>query len=305
MTGFFMLSGYSLWLAYGKKNLLEANNIKGFYIKRLITIYPLYIVMGTLAVLMEIMVGRQSITDNIILLPIELLGIQAFFDGSLFSFSHNGGTWFVSCILICYFMFPFLKELIRRLNSKGTTWLLLLILALLPYSYFLSTRYDGGIMYTNAFFRVLEFFLGMLVAKINIESKNDAKFLKFLRSWQILLITLAILVIGLSILNHYKVRNEIFLYPCLVIIFISLGYQKFPQQLYNKRWILYASGLAYSFYLSQFLIWNPAKFVQLHLGEFGNMTKITGTLIATLFFSILSHEIIEKRLVAYLKKKLI
>ena len=42
MTGFFMLSGFSIGYAMQDKDLKNLNNIKTFWIKRLIGIMPLY-----------------------------------------------------------------------------------------------------------------------------------------------------------------------------------------------------------------------------------------------------------------------
>lgn len=125
MTGFFMLSGYAMTLGYGKKDFKEWSDYKRFYLKRLITIYPLYIVTGTLFVLMNIVAGKQTIIDNLLLFPIEVLGIQAIFPGSLFAYAHNSGTWFVSCIFFSYLLYPIILMATRNLK-RSTLFVLLL-----------------------------------------------------------------------------------------------------------------------------------------------------------------------------------
>ena len=51
MTAFFMLSGYVLYLTYNKKALSQIGNIKNFYVKRAITIFPLYYFVSVLYIL--------------------------------------------------------------------------------------------------------------------------------------------------------------------------------------------------------------------------------------------------------------
>ena len=114
MTGFFMLSGYSLYYIYEEKNLLDIKYIINFYKKRLSGIMPVYYVI---AILYIIFLGRETILQNIIIAPIEILGLQSAFS-SLFGYSHNGGTWFISCILLCYVFFPLIQNIVKQMEIK-------------------------------------------------------------------------------------------------------------------------------------------------------------------------------------------
>ena len=95
MTAFFMLSGYVLFLTYKDKSLVQAPALKNFYLKRVLGIFPLYLVVAMLYV---VTLGQESSFQNLVLLPIEVLGLQSVFS-TLFPVSHNGGTWFISCLL--------------------------------------------------------------------------------------------------------------------------------------------------------------------------------------------------------------
>ena len=91
MTAFFVLSGYVIYYTYQKKDLGKLANIKLFYKKRYITILPIYYLVGTLYIIF-FLGGTESLQENVILMPIEILGLQSVFT-SIFSVSHNGGTW--------------------------------------------------------------------------------------------------------------------------------------------------------------------------------------------------------------------
>ena len=92
MTGFFLLSGYSLFYTHGSDDFACLHTVRSFYVKRGIGILPLYYATALLYILF---LGTESPVENALLAPAELLGIQSAFS-SLFPTSHNSGTWFIS-----------------------------------------------------------------------------------------------------------------------------------------------------------------------------------------------------------------
>lgn len=147
MTGFFVLSGYSLSYASTGKELVNWNSIKRFYKKRLIAVWPLYIVTSILFIFF---IGKETIVQNVLLSPIEVLGLQSVFS-SLFSFSHNGGTWFISCIWICYLLFPFLKMIGDGLSKKEHVFFMIFLGILLLYSPLIVKSFGTNSIYSNLF----------------------------------------------------------------------------------------------------------------------------------------------------------
>lgn len=69
MTAFFMLSGFALFLTWKAKDLQDISVIKKFYIKRIIGIVPLYY---TVAILYVSFLGKETISQNILLAPVEM-----------------------------------------------------------------------------------------------------------------------------------------------------------------------------------------------------------------------------------------
>lgn len=115
MTAFFMLSGFALFINYSGKDFSDFSQKKYFWKKRILKIYPMYIIVSSVYVFLHLLFGA-SLYKSIIAIPVEILGIQSVFS-SLFSFSHNGGTWFISCILICYLFYPFVQGIINSLKK--------------------------------------------------------------------------------------------------------------------------------------------------------------------------------------------
>ena len=114
MTGFFMLSGYTLFYSYQNKDFTNIKNVALFYGKRAAEILPVYYVIAVLYILL---LGKETYLQNIVLAPVEILGIQSMFS-SLFSVSHNGGTWFISCIIACYIVFPYIHICVKQMDRK-------------------------------------------------------------------------------------------------------------------------------------------------------------------------------------------
>lgn len=301
MAGFFMLSGYSLQIAYGNKDLLTKGRTKHFYLKRLITILPLYIIVGYMSVIMKMIAGTQTLADNVFLLPIELLGVQSFFNGSLFQYAHNGGTWFVSCILICYFIYPLIKELIKGYSRKRTTIAIVFIIVLLSYIHLLPNRFECGNLYTNAFLRSLEFILGMLIAKMNLDYSGELWIYRFLRSRGVLIASIVLLLFGVP----YCIHNDLLIYTCFVFIFFSLGSLGAAEDTKWNNVLLYASSLTYAFFLCQGLVFYSIKFVIRQGYVLNNIVMISISFVLIVILSIIFHIVVEGKIGGLIKKKIL
>ena len=293
MTGFFMLSGYAMILGYGRIEFSTWNDYKTFYLKRFITIYPLYIVSGSIFVLMMIAAGKQTVIDNLLLLPIEVLGIQAIFPGSLFAYAHNSGTWFVSCIIFCYLLYPMILHATKNIKDRTRIISIVCTLGLLVYLPFISSYFNEGGLYTNPFARLIEFVLGVQLAFIKSTNKN------FLKSVSLIVCSL-LLIVCTSLFNDMK---SLFVAPFFAIIMWLCGNIHTSNKDYKR--IRYISSLTYSFFLVQFFVWNPAKFILLHVGKMQNEILIAVTFLLCSILSILMYELIDKSIQKYLKSKLL
>lgn len=305
MTGFFMLSGYSLIISNGKRDYRIISNVVTFYKKRFISVWPLYFVAGYLGVAMFIMLGRQTVIDNLILLPVELLCVQSFYD-SLFSYSHNAGSWFISCLVACYFLFPWLNMLLIKIRRKQLILLLLLLVVLLAYFPYVSERFNTSSIYANPFFRLLEFTAGMTIAVINTNMGSDnSLFLKTMRSPEMMFLCIVALVLGFSYCGVYHVYLHWMPILFLSIILFGAGYIQFPKWL-NNKFVLYLSAISYAFFLGQKFVWFPTQIILRHINiHIGNIPFIVFMLLACVLSAIILHELVEKKTGVYLKKKML
>lgn len=135
--------------------MMNIEQITKFYKKRIIALIPLYLLIGTIYV---ISLGQAHLLDNIKLAPVELLGIQTMFE-SLFAYAHNGGTWFISCLLLGYFIYPVIQELIKIIKKCRVLLMIGLSLLLLYFS-FVVRWFSLSSLYSNQYFAQWNFVLG-------------------------------------------------------------------------------------------------------------------------------------------------
>ena len=287
MTGFFMLSGYSLFYVYEEKNLSIAQNIVSFYKKRLIGILPMYYFVALLYVFF---LGEESLLKNIVLMPVEVLGIQSVY-ASLFDVSHNGGTWFISCILICYLLFPLVLNLIRFFSEKQKIVLFLIFSAILLYSPFVVELFDLQTIYSNPFFRILEFVNGMIIAS-SMKKLQEIKIIdKLVLNNFAFFIELLLLIIGVTIALEIGIPKNYMLYswiglPMFSLMLMTASCAKIGG---GTAIIRYLSKISYAIFLSQFFVWKIIKRLNIE----SNIMKIFSSVILCVFISVLINKIID------------
>ncbi len=310
MTGFFMLSGYSLHLSSSKKDLTKISEIRVFYLKRLITILPLYYSVALIHVVYAMINGRISLADVAVLFPVELFATQSTFT-TLFPYSHNSGTWFISCIIICYLLYPFVQSVLLQISNKLRIFLLVVFGGLLLYAPFIQHYFhlDSVSIYTSPFYRLLEFTIGVIIAQMNTTQDNIKLLNRFRKPYSLVLAILLLFVIvtagrryGLP--TDYMLFNIIAL-PCFSIIIISLGSMKF-ENIKGSRLLLYLSSISFTFFLCQILpLWVISKYLYGLLSYESNGLRIILSFTICLIGAVLIHHVIEKPVSGYLKAKLL
>lgn len=303
MTGFFMLSGYSLRLVYGEQNLMEKHNLGRFYIKRMLGVMPLYYVVALLYILF---LGKESVVDNLLLFPVEALGLQSTFS-SLFGISHNDGTWFISCLIIAYLIYPFLQTICRQVGIKFKVILLLALFFVDIYAVIVSHEFNIARTYDNPFYRILEFACGVIIADINIGYNH--RILKALRSRFVLISSTLILIVGVSIMHHYLTFGDFMLYncivlPCIALMLLSLGELGMPLLAQSKA-IGYFGQISYAFFLVQYFCWPVCMWLLSEIGYDSNWFRIILSFTFCLISSIILYEVIQKPITRFVKLKVL
>ena len=301
MTAFFMLSGYVLFLTYKDKSLVQAPALKNFYLKRIFGIFPLYLVVAALYV---VTLGQESVFQNLVLLPIEVLGLQSVFS-TLFPVSHNDGTWFISCLLLAYLAFPLMQEIVKQMSTRTKWMALAFCTAILLWSPLVVHTFKTDSIYANPFFRGLEFFIGVLLCSLPIR----AGIAKVLATWKALLVEVLLLVAGVSIavrlnvfVGNYMLYDWIVV-PLFAVMILTLAGIKSPQ-LQGSAVLRYASAASYAFFLAQVFNTQIENWLFSLCGIQNNALQIAVSVALCAVIAIALHELVEKPCARMLKKKL-
>jgi peptidoglycan/LPS O-acetylase OafA/YrhL len=301
MTAFFMLSGYVLFLTYKDKSLVQAPALKNFYLKRIFGIFPLYLVVAALYV---VTLGQESVFQNLVLLPIEVLGLQSVFS-TLFPVSHNDGTWFISCLLLAYLAFPLMQEIVKQMSTR-TKWMALAICtAVLLWSPLVVHTFKTDSIYSNPFFRGLEFFIGVLLCSLPIR----AGIAKVLATWKVFVAEAVLLIAGISIavrlnifVGNYMLYDWIVI-PLFAVMILTLAGIKSPR-LQGSAVLRYASAASYAFFLAQVFNTQIENWLFPLCGIQNNALQIAVSVALCAVIAIALHELVEKPCARMLKKKL-
>lgn len=170
MTIFFMLSGFVLYYNYAKEDLANRESLSKYYVKRIVSIYPLYLLVWIVFYIIQW--PGNTVSSDLFTLPYQLLLIQNI---SNYPYLMNSGTWFFSCMMICYLISPFLMQIFRMLDSKKNTIISIFIIGILISFMPLLAYLYGVEIYGNAFGRIFEFSLGMILCKLAESSVNNER----------------------------------------------------------------------------------------------------------------------------------
>ena len=309
MTVFFMLSGISLAYNYAVKDLTCLNEYITFIKKRIISIYPAYIVLYILFVIKLLLTHtmKLSVIQNLVVTPVELTLFQSVF-GNSFETLHNGGTWFVSCIFICYLLFPFLCRVVMQMTKKQVVCLSLFIFCILTWAPLVEHYMGYSSIYANPFFRVLEFLLGVCLIRIQTLFTPPRQIYSIL----ICVIMQVLLFVVVTVIKFYFKIGPYCLYNVIVVpisffIFyfgININNSKIDN-LFHCKILKYLSNISYVFFLSQFFTWDSYRLIKKMLNmDFNNFEAFFLSLIICMLITIVMYELMVKPLSKIMKKNI-
>lgn len=299
MVCFFVVSGFSIYYNNSNRNLLDAGELRTFYKKRLITLFPIYILVHMLSyVLVE-----NTLQQKIYSTPVELLGLQSMY-GGLFGISHSGATWFISSLLLGYFIYPLVQELLK-MNRRCIYLVTSVIFSVLVYSEVVMLQIFGvqpG--YVNPVFRAMQVAFGAALCMAFTEDDKGNNKKAALMMAVNLIITGLITVFTL----HYKmgivyVTTPLYYYLIALAMLISIKFK--PRLLTKSKLIKYAGSLTFYFFILQVFLWRLSAKVCGLTGFESNKGKLLVSFVLCVALSILCKELYDKHAQKYLKNKLL
>lgn len=299
MVCFFVVSGFSIYYNNSNRNLLDAGELRTFYKKRFITLFPIYILVHMLSYVLVVNTVQQKIYST----PVELLGLQSMY-GGLFGISHSGATWFISSLLLGYFIYPLVQELLK-MNQRCIYLVTSVIFFVLVYSEVVMLQIFGvqpG--YVNPVFRAMQVAFGAALCMAFTEDDKGNNKKAAIMMVANLIITGLLTVFAL----HYKmgieyVTTPIYYYLIAFAMLISIKFK--PRLLTKSKLIKYAGSLTFYFFILQVFLWRlSAKVCGLTRFE-SNKGKLLVSFVLCVALSIICKELFDKHAQKYLKNKLL
>lgn len=265
MVAFIATSGFVLYIKYYQSNMLcNFVALKNFYSKRIKRIIPPYLLFLFVIYTFNLSFP-DTVAKNIVMFPMEVTGIQAFFSKS-FNILGNGGTWFITVILFLYFLFPLFSYIIKNMSNHALLVLFILLYFFCSYHSIFMAYFGGDFSsyYANPVMRIPEFVAGMITAKYYLIKKERKKLIKSTYAGMICILAFAVYLCGTAVLyNLHYFNNIVFeknytFYNFLVFpIFIVLIYcfacirSGFFFRLFSLKIISFMGTISYCFYLTQ------------------------------------------------------
>lgn len=280
MTCFFMISGFTLFYQYQNKQITGSSIIK-FFAKRLLTILPSYYLVHVLWIIFY----RESASDWLALTPVELVGIQSAYN-SLFGILHNGGTWFVSCILFSYLFFPVLQNLLLNAGIKIKIVSIVLIYFVLVYSNYIVVRFGLNGNYENPAFRMLEFSYGAMIGSVLLNNKKDMESRGGRWGfWSAIGAGTAGCIIILMKCGMAGVTKICLPIPVIsVLLYLVLNIRN--KKLEKSRVLSILGKISYQFFLAQLFLWKISAAILHVLKKDSNRARIIVSLLCCLIMSL-------------------
>lgn len=301
MTCFFLLSGFSI---HYQHRMEDASNdwTRSFLKKRLISIMPSYLLVA----LIWPMVYPAHLKDWLLLLPVDLFGIQTSYR-TLFGILHNGGTWFVSCMLLCYMCYPVMKAIMRSEKRRTPIVVIAITHFLLIYSNVVIPAFTLDGLYSNPIARAAEFMIGVAFVEIVFGDQASERTMR-IRGGKPICITLCLIVLSITIafLNHADIRTTVFGYLPIPVVCMVLYVSTIVrwQRLENSKVLSALSGMSYQFFLAQLFLWSLTAKTLTIIHMDGNIARIVMSFILCTFISFVTWRFYDKPVRKVLKKRL-
>lgn len=157
---FFMLSGFVLSCGYQDKILTGTIKYKDFIAGRVVKIYILH----WLLLPVGFYIHRDIWGDVSKYLVANIFLLQSWIPDHYSYYSGNGVSWFLSTLLFCYIIYPFLIKRLSVLHLKGNMIIcILLFFVRIALEYIVPQDRAVDWLYISPFTRWIDFCMGILV----------------------------------------------------------------------------------------------------------------------------------------------
>ena len=254
VTFFFILSGFLSYITYKDKKEESIVIASIDYCKiKLKRIYPIHLITFLISVPLRIKIILNNFGKEIIVMITHLLLIQSIIPITHFYFNYNESAWYVSTLMFCYLFTQILVKIINKIqnmNKKLFKSIFLLLVTLVVqtvlYKVFNNTKLSQWFLYISPFYRILDYFMGMLVGFIWINTRKDINFNKNIMTIFEIFILSVISINYIPSINIYCEVNKALL---LVGVFVFSLEGGLLSKILSNRIFIYFADFSFEFFL--------------------------------------------------------
>lgn len=242
---FFVSSGFLVMYNYYYKEIpFSWTSSISYYLTKVGKMWPLHFLGFIAAAILKRNYSLEMLYKGVL----NLFCIQSWSAKVDVSMSYNGVSWYLSCLLFCYFMTPFLVNVLRKAKHKGIFFLITFIIRFFI-EFVVNTTSDTVLnvfLHTNPFVRLLEFTMGMFMAIALIQEKNSCKgkiFGTVIESLSLILIVVVACFFGNDLYRAIYV-----LLFCLLVYIIG-GERGYLSRILSNKLFLTAAKFQFEFYM--------------------------------------------------------
>ena len=120
----------------------------------------------------------NDVISNAAAIPLHILLMQSWFNFS--AWKYNGVAWFLSTIMVCYFLMPCVLKLLDKLDSSRNLVILILFTLIIKFGFphigiYVHSFNFGFFAYVNPISRFWDFLLGCAAGTIFLKNDNFHK----------------------------------------------------------------------------------------------------------------------------------
>lgn len=260
MSLFFMMSGYCLFSSY--RGMESIQDIILFYKKRFLRLMPTYWMVETYLLILAL-VTQENAAWRLEIFPVRILGMQIHYNIDVFA----GVSWFISCLLVCYILYPLIIIGIKSGHKPVRILLMASIIFLLFYTVLLNLWADDIPTYYSPYFRFLEFSYGIFLgfAGDRIDRAN------WVPNTLISLLILAGAIVVIELLIGIP-SFQLIVYVFLALIILSAGRISVSENLKVAKTIVFLSSLSFDVFILQDVLFS--KPIYEAMGRYNGMKKL-------------------------------
>ena len=216
-------------------------------------IYPIHLITFLISVPLRIKIILNNFGKEIIVMITHLLLIQSIIPITYFYFNYNESAWYVSTLMFCYLFTEILVKMINKIqnmNKKLFKSIFLLLVTLVVqtvlYKVFNNTKLSQWFLYISPFYRILDYFMGMLVGFIWINTRKDINFNKNIMTiFEIFILS----VISINYIPSINIYCEVNIALLLVGVFVFSLEGGLLSKILSNRIFIYFADFSFEFFL--------------------------------------------------------